>query len=106
MEPASEKNLNNRPVVGLAERCGVINLSGHVSGEERIPIVQIIIRPWGEAVPDSEKRVRSARSTAGRDPEAKKRLGGSPRPPKKTDYARPVIIPNAIPTPHTKVPSP
>ena len=77
-----------------------------MSDEERIPSEQIIIRPEGEAVPERAQRLRGARSTAGRDFEAEKRLDEVPCAQKKTDYARPVIIPNAIPTPDTEVPSP
>ena len=74
--------------------------------EERFPGDPIINRPEGEAVPEREKRFRIARSTAGRGFEAERRLGGSRWPQKKTGYARPVIIPNAIPTSRTEVPMP
>ena len=104
--PSPKGRLNNLPVVGLAGWCGLINRSARLSEEERFPSEQIIIRPQGDAVPERAKRVRSARSTAGRGSEATDRRGGSPQPQKKTDYARPVIIPNATPTPRTEVPTP
>ena len=70
MEPASEEDLNNPPIVRLATRPGIINRSG----EERFPDNPIINRPSGEAVPKNEKRLRSDRPHVGRGPEATIRL--------------------------------
>jgi hypothetical protein len=90
----------------LQDGADIINQSGRLSGEERFPGAQIIIRPEGEALPERKKRVRRARSTAGRASEAKKRLDEVPCAQNKTDYARTLITPNAILTPDTEVPTP
>jgi len=83
MEPVPQESLNNPWIVHPAGRCGLISRSARLSDEEKVPTAQIIIRPEGEAVPERAQRVRSARSTAGRDPGAGKRLCGSRQPHKE-----------------------
>jgi hypothetical protein len=115
MEPVPKENLIIFRLSVSQYGGGIINPSTRLSDEEKVPGGQIIVRPrrrsCSRARETCPKRLidHGRRSRGGRHAhdavDDRSRRGSSPCTQKKTDYARPLISPNAIRAPHTKVPS-